>query len=130
MASPVAARPNTGINRMHLIVLAMGVVTAIVGAIMIGFGIPINDFGIGNTLISAGTTAIVGGLVLIGLAATLRQLRAIAEIVEDRSWPVATNEARVFGANPHPSGAKPASRALEGPGDIGGTAIGIEALRQ
>jgi hypothetical protein len=115
---------------MYLIVLAMGVVTAIAGAIMIGFGIPINDFGIGNTLISAGTTAIVGGLVLIGLAATLRQLRAIAETVQDRSWPVATNEAHVFGANLHPSGAKPASRPLEGPGDIGGTAMGIEALRQ
>jgi len=115
---------------MYLIVLAMGVVTAIAGAIMIGFGIPINDFGIGNTLISAGTTAIVGGLVLIGLAATLRQLRAIAETVLDRSWPVATNEARVLGANPHPSSAKPASRPLEGPGDIGRTAIGIEALRQ
>jgi hypothetical protein len=114
---------------MHLIVLAMGVVTAIVGAIMIGFGIPINDFGIGNTLISAGTTAIVGGLVLIGLAATLRQLRALAETVQDRSSPVATNEARAFGANPYPSG-KPASRPFEGPGGVGSTAIGIEALRQ
>ena len=115
---------------MYLIVLAMGVVTAIVGAIMIGFGIPINEFGIGNTLISAGTTAIVGGLVLIGLAATLRQLRTVAETVENRSWPVATHEARAFGANPYPSGSKPASRLGEGPGDIGGTAIGIEGLRQ
>jgi hypothetical protein len=115
---------------MYLIVLAMGVVTAIAGAIMIGFGIPINEFGIGNTLISAGTTAIVGGVVLIGLAATLRQLRAIADTVENRSWPVATNEARAFGANLYPSGSKPALRPGEGPGDVAGTAIGIEGLRQ
>src|SRR6516162_8175964 len=126
MASPVAARPNTGINRMHLIVLAMGVVTAIVGAIMIGFGIPINEFGIGNTLISAGTTAVVGGLVLIALAATLRQLRAIAETVQERSWPEATNEVDAFGPNPYPAESKPASRAGEGPGGVGSTPIGIE----
>jgi hypothetical protein len=115
---------------MYLIVLAMGVVTAIAGAIMIGFGIPINDFGIGNTLISAGTTAIVGGLVLIGLAATLRQLRAIAETLQDSSSPVVTSEARAFGATPYPSGSKPTSRPLEGTGDVGSAAIGIEALRQ
>lgn len=115
---------------MYLIVLAMGVVTAIAGAIMIGFGIPINEFGIGNTLISAGTTAVVGGVVLIGLAATLRQLRAIADTVENRNWPAATNEARAFGANLYPSSSKPALRPAEGPGDVAGTAIGIEALRQ
>src|SRR6516162_6857106 len=103
---------------MHLIVLAMGVVTATVGAIMIGFGIPINEFGIGNTLISAGTTAIVGGLVLTGLAATLRQLRAIAETVQERSWPEAANEVDAFGANPYAPDSKPASRAGEGPGDV------------
>jgi hypothetical protein len=115
---------------MYLIVLAMGVVTAISGAIMIGFGIPINEFGIGNTLISAGTTAVVGGLVLIGLAATLRQLRAMAETVQDRSWPGATNEVHAFGANPYPSDSKPAARPGEGPGDVGSASIRIEALRQ
>jgi len=79
---------------MYLIVLAMGVVTAIAGAVMIGFGIPINEFGIGNTLISAGTTAVVGGFVLIALAATLRQLRTVAEATQSRGWPTATFDSR------------------------------------
>jgi hypothetical protein len=86
---------------MYLIVLAMGLVTAMAGAVMIGFGIPINEFGIGNTLISAGTTALVGGLVLIALAATLRQLRAVAEAAQSRGWPVTTAEDRP--PNPYPS---------------------------
>jgi hypothetical protein len=86
---------------MYLIVLAMGVVTALTGVVMIGFGIPINEFGIGNTLISAGTTAVVGGLVLIALAATLRQLRAVAEAAQSRGWPAAAPDAR--SSTPYPS---------------------------
>jgi hypothetical protein len=86
---------------MYLIVLAMGVVTALAGALMIGFGIPINEFGIGNTLISAGTTAVVGGFVLIALAATLRQLRTVAEATQSREWPAATVDGR--SPNPYPS---------------------------
>jgi hypothetical protein len=93
--------PNTGVDRMYLIVLAMGVVTALAGALMIGFGIPINEFGIGNTLISAGTTAVVGGFVLIALAATLRQLRTVAEATQGRGWPAATADGR--SPNPYPS---------------------------
>jgi hypothetical protein len=88
-------------DRMYLIVLAMGVVTAMAGAVMIGFGIPINEFGIGNTLISAGTTAVVGGFVLIALAATLRQLRTVAEATQSRGWPAATTDSRA--SNPYPS---------------------------
>src|SRR6185437_14201541 len=43
------------------------------------FGIPINEFSFGNTLISAGTTAIIGGLIIIAIAATVGQLRRIAQ---------------------------------------------------
>jgi hypothetical protein len=86
---------------MHLIVLAMGLGTAMAGAVMIGFGIPINEFGIGNTLISAGTTALVGGLVLIALAATLRQLRAVAEAAQSREWSIPAADDRP--PSPYPS---------------------------
>jgi hypothetical protein len=94
---------------MYLIVLAMGALTVLAGALMIGFGIPINEFGIGNTLISAGTTAVVGGLVLIALAATLRQLRTVAEAVQSRGWPAATADGRL--PNPYP----PARLGAPGP---------------
>src|SRR5262249_26006814 len=39
------------------------------GFVAIGFGIPINEFTLGTTLIVAGTTALTGGLIQIGLAA-------------------------------------------------------------
>ena len=46
---------------MQAILLALSILALLAGAAMIGFGIPVNEFGIGNTLIMAGTTAMVGG---------------------------------------------------------------------
>jgi hypothetical protein len=46
---------------------------------MVGFGIPINEFSFGNTLIGSGTTAAVGGLIIIALGVAVGQLRQIAE---------------------------------------------------
>ena len=53
--------------------------TAAAGFVAIGFGIPVNAFSLGNTLIIAGTIAVVGGFILIGLGAAVRQLKRIAE---------------------------------------------------
>lgn len=64
---------------MSFVLLMLGTVIAAAGIVMIGFGIPINEFSLGNTLIIAGTTALVGGLIVIGLGAAIRQLKRIAE---------------------------------------------------
>jgi hypothetical protein len=64
---------------MYMSLLWLGMIVTAAGAAMVGFGIPINEFGLGNTLIVAGTTAFVGGLLLIGLAHAVRQLRRIAD---------------------------------------------------
>jgi hypothetical protein len=64
---------------MSFVLLMLGTVIAAVGIAMIGFGIPINEFSLGNTLIIAGTTACVGGLIVTGLGAAIRQLNRIAE---------------------------------------------------
>ena len=64
---------------MYLILLAVGLLVAASGFVTIGFGIPINAFSLGNTLIIAGTTAVVGGLLLVGLAAAVRNLQRIAD---------------------------------------------------
>jgi len=53
----------------------------VAGLVMVGFGIPINEFSFGNTLISAGTTAAVGGLIIIALSVAVGQLRRIAELL-------------------------------------------------
>ncbi len=69
---------------MHLIPLALGVTAVLIGIGMVGYGIPINEFGTGNTLIAAGTTAMVGGFVLLGLWAAVVQLRRLENVLEPR----------------------------------------------
>lgn len=69
---------------MSFVLLAIGLLAAAIGAIMVGFGIPINEFSLGNTLIIAGTTALMGGLIVIGLALVLRQLINLTETLSAR----------------------------------------------
>jgi hypothetical protein len=61
---------------MHVILLALGIIVTVAGAAMAGFGILNNGFDVGNTMISAGTTAVVGGLIIVSLAGVMRELRA------------------------------------------------------
>ena len=72
---------------MHLILLVVGLLVTAAGLVTIGFGIPINAFSLGNTLIVAGTTAVAGGLLLVGLSVAVRQLQRIAEALTARSAP-------------------------------------------
>jgi hypothetical protein len=61
---------------MHIVLLALGVIVTIAGGGMALFGFANNGFDIGNTLISAGMTGVVGGLIVIALANLARELRA------------------------------------------------------
>jgi hypothetical protein len=49
---------------------ALGLTASTLGLIAIFFGIPLNEFALGTTLILAGTAALTGGLIHIGLAAS------------------------------------------------------------
>jgi hypothetical protein len=64
---------------MPLLIVLLGILTALAGFAALAFGIQNWAFGIGNTLIAAGSTAAVGGLLLVGLGLVLRSLRALAE---------------------------------------------------
>ena len=66
---------------MPALLYGIGAFVLFAGLVMIGFGIPINEFSFGNTLISAGTTAAVGGLIIIALSVAVGQLRRIAELL-------------------------------------------------
>jgi hypothetical protein len=77
---------------MSVILSLLGIVLAGAGVAAIGFGIPINEFTLGTTLVLAGTTGLAGGLVLIGLAAVVAELGRITEALRTR--PVARPAAR------------------------------------
>jgi hypothetical protein len=66
---------------MSIMLSLLGIVIAAVGIAAIGFGIPINEFTLGTTLIVAGVSALTGGLILIGLAAVVAELGRLGEAV-------------------------------------------------
>jgi hypothetical protein len=84
---------------MSVLLFVVGAIMLIVGVGAIGFGIPINEFSFGNTLIVAGMTAAAGGLIVIALGAVVAQLRHLGEVL-------------AAGAAARPA---PASAAFEGP---------------
>jgi hypothetical protein len=82
-----------------------------VGVGMVGYGIPINEFSFGNTLIVAGTTAVVGGLIVIAISAAVSKLQRIAETLATRTPVRSSRPIEMFEP---PSG----SRAAPMPGQI------------
>jgi hypothetical protein len=77
---------------MTIVLLAVGLLATAAGFVTIGFGIPINAFSLGNTLIIAGTIAVASGLILIGLAIAIGQLRKIAEALMAQPRPARVAE--------------------------------------
>jgi len=70
---------------MSVILLILGLMLTAAGVVSIGYGIPINEFNLGNTLIVSGTTAVAAGLILIGLYAAVDQLTQIAKALRPRA---------------------------------------------
>src|SRR5215813_11308775 len=69
---------------MSVILSLLGIAVAAAGVAAIGFGIPINEFTLGTTLIVAGVSALTGGLVLLGLAAVVAELGRLSETMRTR----------------------------------------------
>src|SRR5262249_49930847 len=80
---PLSRMAERGVS-MSLMLSLLGIVIAAVGIAAIGFGIPINEFTLGTTLIVAGVSALTGGLILIGLAAVVAELGRLGEAVRTR----------------------------------------------
>lgn len=90
-----------GIAGMYIVLLALGAIVTIGGGGMTVFGIANNGFDIGNIMISAGMTGVVGGLIVVALANLARELRATRE-------PEARRPARPAAAPLPPAPASPA----------------------
>ena len=56
---------------MSILLYVVGAFAVAIGAALIAFGVPINEFSFGNTLIIAGTVSAVGGLIVLGLGVWL-----------------------------------------------------------
>jgi hypothetical protein len=63
---------------MMIGMLVAGIGCLLAGFLAIGFGIPINEFGLGNTLILAGAITACSGLVILSLWAAVRELKNVA----------------------------------------------------
>lgn len=70
---------------MSVLLIIVGALVAAVGVGMIGYGIPINEFSFGNTLIAAGTTAVVGGIIVFAIGIAVGHLQRLAEMLATRA---------------------------------------------
>lgn len=76
---------------MHVILLALGLAGAVAGAGLIVVNLPIDTALLAQTLLIVGAVVFAGGAVLMGIAATNRQLRRIAQLLEARPQPRAAD---------------------------------------
>jgi hypothetical protein len=105
-----------------LLLAAIGLLLA--GLVAIGFGIQIYEFGLGNTLIVAGTVAACTGMLLIGFWMAVRELQNIAR----RLGPAGAT-AQSHAENPSqavPAGAAPRNQVAENSGFLGREQFGSE----
>lgn len=93
---------------MSLLLSSIGLFIAMVGLATVGFAVPLRDFDLGHSLIIAGTMAIVGGLILFGLGAVVRELRRQGRAPERAAQPRAAAAAAAptpaAVATPEPAG--------------------------
>jgi hypothetical protein len=64
---------------MTIGMLVAGIGCLLAGLLAIGFGIPINEFGLGNTLILAGSIAACSGLIILSLWVAVRELKSFTK---------------------------------------------------
>lgn len=69
---------------MSAVVSVLGLIAVLAGIASFGFGLTIKEFSFGSTLMIAGMTALIGGLLLVALAAAIRELHRIGTILQSR----------------------------------------------
>ena len=76
---------------MYAVLLLLCAITTAAGLFTIGFGLSPYEGSLGNALVMAGSVGLVGGMILFGLAAAVRQLRRIADTLGPRPAPARTS---------------------------------------
>ncbi len=70
---------------MMMLLLMAGVGALLGGMVAVAFGIPVKEFSFGNTLIVAGAMAACTGLIMIGLAVVVGELKLISRRLASRN---------------------------------------------
>jgi hypothetical protein len=68
-----------GVILMMIVMLVAGIGCLLAGLLAIGFGIPVQEFSFGNTLILSGAVTACTGLIILGLWVVVGELRNIAQ---------------------------------------------------
>jgi len=97
--------------------LVAGFGCLLAGLVAIGFGIPINEFGLGNTLILAGAVTACSGLLILSLWVVVKELKGIA----GRLGVVPARDMRDVAS-------QPASLSRPAGVEVGGPALGADAM--
>jgi len=108
---------------MMVVLLIAGIGLVLAGLVAIGFGIPINEFGFGNTLIQAGTVAACTGMLLLGFWTAVKELRNIARRLGPAGATAGSHAENP--SQPVPAGAAPRNQA-ENSGFFGRDQAGSE----
>jgi hypothetical protein len=92
------------------LLIIVGAIAVMLGVAMVGYGIPINEFSFGNTLIVAGTTAAIGGLIVIAIGVAVAQIQKLIETLDAHTPAQPDRPLDTFEPAPEPRAASPAGR--------------------
>ena len=88
---------------MMIAMMVAGVGSVLAGLLVILYGIPIREFGFGNTLILIGVLGVCTGMLLLALSAVVAELKVIARRLMDTRVPAETRPRPILPQAPEPS---------------------------
>jgi hypothetical protein len=96
---------------MMIAMMVAGIASVLAGVLVILYGIPIREFGFGNTLILIGVLGVCTGMVLLALSAVVAELKLIARRLMDTRAPLDTRPRPVLPTAPPQPVESPAAAA-------------------
>src|SRR6201995_4678658 len=87
---------------MMIAMMGAGIGSVLAGLLVILYGIPIREFGFGNTLILIGVLGVCTGMILLALSAVVAELKTIARRLMDAGVPAETRSRAIPPSTPEP----------------------------